>query len=71
MSATISRPNRQVRDRLHGGSTVKVQDVVHGPFRRFHRLIISVAIGGIADIGWPAAAWTRSQVTRNGHGASG
>ena len=28
----------------------------HGPSRRFQRLIISVVIGGIADIGW-ACRW--------------
>jgi hypothetical protein len=28
---------------------------------------IREAIGGIADIGWPAAGWTRSQVTHLCH----
>jgi hypothetical protein len=39
-----------------------VHESQNGPSRRFQRLIISVAIGGIADIGWPAAGWTRPQV---------
>jgi len=33
----------------------------------FSGFTISVAIGGIADIGWPAAGWTRSRVTRKRH----
>jgi hypothetical protein len=35
------------------------------PSRRVQRLTTSVAIRGVADIGWPAAGWTRSQVTPN------
>jgi hypothetical protein len=34
-----------------------------GPSRRVQRLTTSVAIGGIADIGWPAAGSIQSRLT--------